>query len=81
MRRLIFYSVLIGTLIFAVGLYGAFFVHAIDVMNQSLKLSQLAAARGAPNPLADLGIAIGVMVAALSLLLVCYRYANRLLAD
>ena len=78
MRRFIFYSVLIGTLVFAAGLMGTFFVNAIDVMNRSSELSLMAARWGAPNPLADLGIAIGVMVAALSVLLLCYRYANRL---
>lgn len=78
MRRFVFYSLLVGTLLFSAILAGAFFVHALDVMGDSSRLSALASARGAPNPLADLGIAIGVMIAGLGVLLVCYRYANRL---
>ena len=78
MRRFVFYALLIGTLVFAAVLAGAFFIHALDVMSQSSRLSAVASARGALNPLADLGIAIGVMIASLGVLLVCYRYANRL---
>ena len=77
MRRFVFYALLIGTLVFAAGLAGAFFIHALDVMEKASRLNAGTLARFG-NPVADIGIATGVLLAGLGVLLVCYRYANRL---
>ena len=77
MRRFVFYALLIGTLVFAAVLAGAFFIHALDVMEKASRLNAGTLARFG-NPVADIGIATGVLIAGLGVLLVCYRYANRL---
>lgn len=76
-RRFVFYALLIGTLVFAAVLAGAFFVHALDVMQKASRLNAITIARFG-NPVADIGIATGIIIAGLGVLLVCYRYANRL---
>ena len=58
-------------------LAGAFFIHALDVMRRASRLDAIVIARFG-NPVADIGIATGIIIAGLGVLLVCYRYANRL---
>lgn len=77
MRRFIFYSLLIGTLVFAAVLAGAFLIHALEVMDKASRAHPNAIARFG-TPLGDIDIAIGVIIASLGVLLLCYRYANRL---
>ena len=62
---------------FAVVLSGAFLVHALIVMNKASSAAPEVVARFGSG-LGEIGIAIGVVIAALGILLVCIRYASSL---
>ena len=62
---------------FAVVLSGAFLAHALIVMNKASGASPEVVARFGSG-LGEIGIAIGVVIAALGILLVCIRYASGL---
>ena len=62
---------------FTVVLSGAFLIHALIVMDKVSSTTGEGIARFG-SPLGEIGIAIGVMTAALGILLVCIRYASGL---
>ena len=65
-------SLLAADVAFAVVLSGAFLAHALILMNKASMLDAGDTARFG-TPIDDMGIAIGVMIAALGILLVCIR--------
>ena len=76
MRRFAFYFAFIGTLAFAAVLAAAFLVHAVGAMEEASRLHPEYVARFG-NPIAELGVAAGVMISGLSALLACCLYAVR----
>ena len=77
MRRFLFAILVYAAGGFAVVLSGAFLIHALIVMDKASSARRGAIAQFG-SPIGKIGIAIGVMIAALGILLVCIRYASGL---
>ena len=77
MRGFLFAVLLSGVVGFAVVLAGAFLVHALMVMDKASSADAGTIARFG-SPMGEIGIAIGLVIASLAVLLVCIRYASSL---
>lgn len=74
MRQSLFTVLVFAVIGFAVVMAGAFLIYALDVMEKASSATALSITRRG-TPIDDMGIAIGFVIAALGILLVCVRYA------